>query len=615
MNPEQIQKSLLEDYSNSEHIQKSPMEDYSNPEQIQKSSMDDFSNPEHIQKSSMEDFSNPEQIQKSSMDDFSNPEHIQKSSLEDFTNSDSLPKSSLDDCPDAEANPKPMDDNSNPVKKKKKPKKRPVMIELPIETSRHKGKHIKSLERDTVLNVLDYFIKANPDKSVDFAMGKAGEATGISKRSVYRLRAEQKKGDAKTARTGCKKRNLYRNSRTVKYDFYTISAIRKFVHSLFKRNVPPTVKQVLVKVNADPSLPNFKKSTMYRLLIDSGFTFEKHSKKSLLVEKGDIILSRHAYLREIKGSRKYNNPIVYVGETYVFVGQNTQKDKGGPSTHNEATAVPGDKLRPKDFADKGPRYVIVHAASKHGFLKNAKLMYMATNITDFHPNSATFEKWFKEQLLPNLQPNSVIVFDNGIYNSTSTHFPNASSSKEELKFWLMSKNVHLPEDSMKKEMLHEVEKVKHLYCTSLVDEMARYHGFRIVRLPPHHSELNPIEYAFNQVKEMITMQVSQTKQEIKPRTIDQAFDAVTAQNWRHFFKYVEKTEQSMWDVDYLQDNVDHLASQLPNSSGDDSDDHELVASHTSNSGLHQLMSFTNDAVHNIQHTGASQIMQLTLPLH
>jgi hypothetical protein len=48
---------------------------------------------------------------------------------------------------------------------------------------------------------------------------------------------------------------------------------------------------------------------------------------------------------------------------------------------------------------RGPRFVIVHAGGKKGFIKNAK-----GNSADYHDemDSKRFEKWFQVQLLPDI---------------------------------------------------------------------------------------------------------------------------------------------------------------------------------------------------------------------
>lgn len=113
-------------------------------------------------------------------------------------------------------------------------------------------------------------------------------------------------------------------------------------------------------------------------------------------------------------------------------------------------------------------------------------------------NAASFEKWFIEQLLPNIPADSTIVMDNAPYYSCKVEkVPNMKTKKGEIKKWLEEKIL----TSQKKELLTEVNKVKHLY-DSIVLMKAKDLGFTVVRLPPYHCELNPIELVWSQVKSM-----------------------------------------------------------------------------------------------------------------
>jgi hypothetical protein len=47
--------------------------------------------------------------------------------------------------------------------------------------------------------------------------------------------------------------------------------------------------------------------------------------------------------------------------------------------------------------------------------------------------------------------------------------------------------------------------------------------------------------------------------------IDNAFDAVSDNQWANYFKYVEHTEQEMWKADNSQDDVGPLTAQLTGS--------------------------------------------------
>jgi hypothetical protein len=94
------------------------------------------------------------------------------------------------------------------------------------------------------------------------------------------------------------KKVTYRTDRYVKYSDFVRSAITRKVHLFFLQNIPPT-KCGAGNGNNDDKLPHFKRTTFYALMKKIGFNYEK-IKKALLVERCDIIIWRHSYLRKIK---------------------------------------------------------------------------------------------------------------------------------------------------------------------------------------------------------------------------------------------------------------------------------------------------------------------------
>ena len=74
---------------------------------------------------------------------------------------------------------------------------------------------------------------------------------------------------------------------------------------------------------------------------------------------------------------------------------------------------------------------------------------------DYHADidSEAFEKWLKE-CLPLLPPNTVIVFDNASYHSKKIEncTPRISWKKQQLKDWLIAKNVDFPANAKKPEL-------------------------------------------------------------------------------------------------------------------------------------------------------------------
>ncbi|KAH9375062.1 hypothetical protein HPB48_009883 [Haemaphysalis longicornis] len=65
-----------------------------------------------------------------------------------------------------------------------------------------------------------------------------------------------------------------------------------------------TLDSVPKAVNEDDDLPNFTKTTLWRLMKGIGFTFDKRKRNLALIERSDIITWRRRYLRAIKKFRR-----------------------------------------------------------------------------------------------------------------------------------------------------------------------------------------------------------------------------------------------------------------------------------------------------------------------
>ena len=65
--------------------------------------------------------------------------------------------------------------------------------------------------------------------------------------------------------------------------------------------------------------------------------------------------------------------------------------------------------------------------------------------------------------------------------------------------WFTARGIEYPEHALKHE-LYTVIKGTNVSPKYAVDEMAKAAGHEVVRLPPYHCELNPIELAWLQVK-------------------------------------------------------------------------------------------------------------------
>lgn len=184
---------------------------------------------------------------------------------------------------------------------------------------------------------------------------------------------------------------------------------------------------------------------------------------------------------------------------------------------------------------KGGRLIVLHAGSENGFVDGASLVFRAKKsvTSDYHSemDGPRFERWFKEQLLPNIEPRSVIVMDNAPYHSVQLEkLPSTSSRKAEIQSWLTQKNIPWSNDQLKPELIQLVNQNKHRFSGYRIDALAKVAGHDIVRLPPYHCEFNPIEMVWSQVKGYIAANNRSFTLAGVEELLDEAIALVTPEN-------------------------------------------------------------------------------------
>ena len=182
--------------------------------------------------------------------------------------------------------------------------------------------------------------------------------------------------------------------------------------------------------------------------------------------------------------------------------------------------------------------------------------YFKKATGDYHDEmtSEHFEEWFHDSLMPNIPPNSLIVMDNAPYHSRRLEpVPTMSSRKQVMQDWLTQHGIEFPENALKRE-LYSLIKMSSFTPKYAVDEMAKVAGHEVVRLPPYHCELNPIELAWSQVKRFIKENNQLlTLTAVKELTY-RGFDQVGPANWKKLVEHVQRAfEDKYWRDDDLQE--------------------------------------------------------------
>lgn len=88
----------------------------------------------------------------------------------------------------------------------------------------------------------------------------------------------------------------------------------------------------------------------------------------------------------------------------------------------------------------------------------------------------------------------IVVIDNAPYHSTqSVKAPTSAALKADMQNWLREHNIPFNDKMTKRELYPIILRTKPPK-KYVVDDLMREQGQEVVRLPPYHCDLNPIEY-------------------------------------------------------------------------------------------------------------------------
>ncbi|KAF7401525.1 hypothetical protein HZH68_007345 [Vespula germanica] len=439
--------------------------------------------------------------------------------------------------------------------------------ETPVTKQKQK-KALNFNQKNIILNIYQNELNKYPKKSISEIIKTISNITGVSRRSILRIQKQH------SIETISFPKKIYHNILN-KLNDYDKNKIRQIIHQLFYLNQLPTTENILEIVSNDASLPNFNRSTLYRLLLkDMNFKYEKIGAYSFINDKEEIVLWRRNYLRKIKEFREANKRIYYLDEM-TWINEMHVKSKvlkNSKTAYSQNAYLNKQRSTNLENSDKIKQFIICHIGSENGFVEGALLIFRLEKNKKNHKemNSTTFEKWFTI-ILDKLEDNSVIVMDDAPYHSRKIEeTPNNYWKISDIKQWLNNKNINFYQDMVKIELLHIVEQYKSTYdITCVIDEIAKLKNIIVLRLPPYHCELNPIEIIWTEVKDYIV------KKNIMFRDVDMkesfyeelfcdALNTITEKNWKNCIQLVSNNvENKFWQLDYIIQNI--IESSIINS--------------------------------------------------
>jgi len=288
------------------------------------------------------------------------------------------------------------------------------------------------------------------------------------------------------------------------------------------------------------------RTTLWRALQRWGFEFGKGIRSAQLKESERIILKRRQYLRLKRFNRddkgQTDRTEVYLDESYI----NKNHSNDNTWYFEEDGIIIGKPT------GKGERLIIVDAITKDGWAPNARIVFKASKKTgDYHSNMNwdNFSEWFKEKLMKNIPENSLIIMDNAPYHNVLAEeaFPKRSHTVKRLREWLSGNGIPWTKDMLKSELFELCSR----FATKpefLIDNIARKQGHSILRTPPYHPELQPIETCWAIVKNHVARHNDCTMKKVQS-LLKEGFEKVTGKTCKKMIEKVRIQEDTFWDED------------------------------------------------------------------
>ena len=359
------------------------------------------------------------------------------------------------------------------------------------------GKALTPEEKKAIVALKKYFDRTIDDleEQKELSAQRVSNALGFGLATVKRTMADHSRGvnfdNELIIYRGRPQRALSDSVQTI---------VREYIRNANKEGAYMTLETLWQYLEEVAPEQEFSIRTLGRALDRWGFTFGKGIRTQRFKEKDHVVVARQRYLRRKRANRKGKGtirPEVYLDESYVNKNHSTDfvwyYDDDGPWIQKPT--------------GKGERLIIMNAITKDGWVSGAKVTFKSTRKTgDYHGqmNQAMFSKWFEEKLLPNIPARSLIIMDNAAYHNvlSPVSAPTPLCKKEKIRSWLEKNNFPVKEDCLKAELVDILTRVGP-QPTYLLDELADKQGHEVLRTPPYHPELQPIETCWGIVKNEI----------------------------------------------------------------------------------------------------------------
>ncbi|KAK0417964.1 hypothetical protein QR680_013301 [Steinernema hermaphroditum] len=293
-------------------------------------------------------------------------------------------------------------------------------------------------------------------------------------------------------------------------DEQTRNLIVRTIDDLHRSEKPVTVANVIEALTEDIDHP-VGRTTVLGILHGLGYGYKKIDNRVCLYDDPRIVSARKMYIERIDALRRQGYSFYYVDETWCFKGMKHRRDWCSNLSPHEKKAA-GLCSGPNTPANRGKRIIVLDAIGLNGFVQGALRIYSGKHEDgDYHKemNSEVFESYMQDllRILKEQEPLAkiCIIFDNASYHSRSQEqLPTTQWRKPAIVQFLNLHEIPYDPAALRLELLQTakdwVAQREDQVRRRRVDEMCANEGVVLLRLPPYHAQLNPIELAWGWLK-------------------------------------------------------------------------------------------------------------------
>jgi transposase len=133
--------------------------------------------------------------------------------------------------------------------------------------------------------------------------------------------------------------------------------------------------------------------------------------------------------------------------------------------------------------------------------------------------------------------------------------PTASTKKADIIQWLENKGEVVDRTMIIRELLDIVKKIKPQHEKFVIDEIANAQNKTILRLPPYHCELNPIELAWSSIKNHVRLNNTTFKLPDVKKTFNRRHRKSRCRYVEELYKTHDNGKNRFWEIDDIMDEV------------------------------------------------------------